>query len=197
MRDDTLTEDTLFEFAQDCAKVYCARHAAWRRYDDAVQEACVFLLRQRDKGKWETLSKPQLMFRTVNALVRWYQQEKRIRNKFRVEIEYGGAPDVADPQNDYERVDNFDEFHALSVRAARNAQLSGCVEMLEELARGYDALETVKKYGIAPTRARELYRKFLFEFKKLQPSPGMSVFDPDEMTEEEKIECPLFKTESH
>ena len=190
----TLDDASLLSFARQCAKAYCRRYAAQSQFDDAVQEACVYLLENR--GKW-TQPAAKLKRRVVGELVRKYQNERKLRSKFYRPIQYvESAPEEIADDADLERLERRDWLCARIRRAAANAGCADCLELLEAVALGEDVKSAASRFRVGVSKVRALYKRFLTELKKMSDAPGMILFDLADASEEETEECPLFKTES-
>lgn len=76
-----ITETNLFDFAKKVASLYCRKFSAWKQYDDAVQEVCVRLLKNRGCWEWD---ERRVVRQELLGLVRWYQNEKGLRRKNKI-----------------------------------------------------------------------------------------------------------------
>ena len=190
----TLDDASLLSFARQCAKAYCRRYAAQSQFDDAVQEACVYLLENR--GKW-TQPAAKLKRRVVGELVRKYQNERKLRSKFYRPMQYvESVPDRIQDDADLEQIERRDWLCARIRRAASNAERADCMEFFAAVALGEDIKTASARFRMSVSQGRALYKRFLTELKKLSDAPGMVLFDLSDAQDEEIEQCPLFKIES-
>lgn len=171
-----LEEDKLFEFAKECAAIYCQRRSAWSQFDDATQEACLFLLKNRDK--W-TLPQKFLRKQTVFALVRWYQNERRLRRQRKLERVDMPTETLFDA-NEQEQKIEAREIVELAIANAK--ETSG---IFRDYLEGRTLREIAEKHGTTTWRALEVVKNVKREIAKLS----------DEPLEGEKEECPLLYPE--
>lgn len=73
-----MTDNDVLQLAQESARVYCRRYSSYENYDDAVGDACVYLLEHREK--WDQEPR-KLKRRVVGELVRGYQRAHGLRLK--------------------------------------------------------------------------------------------------------------------
>ena len=164
-----MTDDQLFPLAQKCASAYCSKFGSWAQFDDATQEACVFLLRNRTK--W-SLPENELRNRTVLALVRWYQNENGLRRKSRLQ-----------------RVDfDVEKIEAEETENAARAVIEAALERFDEkelildLITGAGRKQVAEKYGVRLSEVDRIYKEFKTELCKFSNKPVKGEIES----------CPLF-----
>jgi hypothetical protein len=190
-----LDDDSLFEFAQRCARAYCKKYGCQDQFDDAVGESCAFLLKLKQKGYWETLPDRELKRRTVLALVRWYQDATKKRSKFyRPMVADPIAEEVPDDDDLFERLEREEEFLTFIRRALVNAECVGYIDVIVDVARGGGVADVARKHKAKATSVRSLYKRFLFELNKLDRKRGVKIINAEDATEDEKKSCPLLMT---
>ena len=162
-----MTDDQLFSFAQKCAKAYCSEYGAWSQEEDAVQEACVFLLKNR--AKWD-LPDSTLRTRTVLALVRWYQNENGLRRKTRLQ-----RVDL-DVELVEERKDD-----ALAIIDAALERFPYEQDIIRDLIAGFDRKTVAKNHKIRLSEVDRIFKEFKSELCKFSDLPVKG----------EKESCPL------
>lgn len=156
-----IDDDSLYSFARSCANAYCRKFGAPSQFDDATQEACLYLLERRDK--W-TLEARFLKRRVVFELVRRYQNEHGLRRTNmlkRVDLDVGRLSER-----------NRDDAKAQEARATidetiRNGGLELDREIVELIVDGWTRKEIAKRYGVPFREISEIYKRFLRELRKL------------------------------
>lgn len=162
-----MTDDQLFPLAQKCASAYCSKFGSWAQFDDATQEACVFLLRNRTK--W-SLPENELRNRTVLALVRWYQNENGLRRKSRLQ-----RVDL-DVELVEERKDD-----ALAIIDAALERFPYEQGIIRDLIAGFDRKTVAKNHKIRLSEVDRIFKEFKSELCKFSDLPVKG----------EKESCPL------
>ena len=185
-----MTDDSLVKLAKHCASSYCKQYKCWDRYDDAIGESCLFLLKLKEKGFWDTLEPSQLAHRTKLQLVRWYQNENKTRRKYRLKR----APfeeRIAIVDDRIDEIDRRDEDLSVIRRAAAMLAVStGSNLSWRRLCMTIEA--TARKYNVNSRMFRNVYSKFRFELQKIASgSGGVEIVDIADLTEEEIESCPL------
>ena len=171
-----LTETCLFDFARTCALAYCRRYAASEQLDDATQEACLFLLKNR--LLWER-SDSYLRFRTFYALVRWYQDERRMRARRRLVRAEAPVELVHDAVDAASRMEARE---IVDIAIERAKDVSG---IFREYLTGATQHEIASRRGLAESAGKEVIERVKTEIKKLS----------DEPLEREEERCPLLYPE--
>lgn len=189
----TVTDANVFDFAQMCARVYCKRYSCWEQFDDAVGESCLFLLKLKAKGYWETLAPRELTRRTVLRLVRWYQDEHKLRSKNRPTV-IAIIDDLEDADDRIERLERDEENLSMIRRAVNNANCVDCLDVILDVVRGERIEDTARKHKMKSSSLRRIYKRFLFELNKLDRKRGVKIINAEDATEDEKKSCPLLMT---
>ena len=191
-----LNDDSLEQFATRCARLYCKRYSCWEQFDDAVGESCLFLLKLKAKGYWETLAPRELTRRTVLRLVRWYQDEHKLRSKNRPTI-IAIIDDLEDADDRIERLERDEENLSMIRRAVNNANCVDCLDVILDVVRGERIEDAARKHKMKSSSLRRIYGRFLFELKKAGNIRGVKIVNAEDATEEEKLSCPLLMTLSN
>ena len=184
-----MDESRLFEFAQSCAKAYCARFWQPSQFDDATQEVCRFMLKNRDK--W---NRPDgaLKRRCVLRLVRWYQEINGLRRKVKPPVRVDAPLDAIedrerDDEGDAKRLYNLE----LVQRAIRQSGLPS--DWVEDLVYWKKTQKQVAaERGVSVSYIARRFARFKQEIERLFGVKGVEIVDAP--TEEEIEECPLFST---
>lgn len=171
-----LNEVDLFDFARKVATFYCRKHNKWDDYDDAVQEVCVHLLKNRAHLE---KSERVLYRQEFLHLVRWYQDSNGLRRKHKiVRADYP----VSDLSICGDILNDKEEAYALFEIAMKNG--SFCAEerdILWELIYKANRDEIAKSYGISNREVLRMKKKLEVELSRLSDVPVKG----------EKERCPL------
>lgn len=154
-----MTDEQLFPFARACASAYCARYGAWSQLDDATQEACVFLLKNR--AKWNR-SESALRNRTILALVRWYQNENGLRRKTRLQrVDF-----------DVENVPATDkEDDARAIVEAALERFPDEEAIIRDLIAGADRKTVATNHKVRLSEVDRIFKEFKSELCKFSDQP--------------------------
>lgn len=162
-----ITEANLFEFAKKAASLYCRKFSAWEQYDDAVQEVCLRLLKNRDC--WANDEKVVIR-QELLGLVRWYQNEKGLRRKNRIaQVDF----QTEDLSTTDEKQIALNDRRDLFERAMVNGRFFE--EEKEILRLAIDKIKTreeiAKDFRISKREIEWLIKKFAKELCKLSEEP--------------------------
>lgn len=185
-----LTESNLFEFAQKCARAYCARFKAWSRLDDAVGDACAYLLERKEK--W---SQPErtLKARVVGELTRLYQNEFGLRLKQppkRASVDVEKLEDVAKENGATRGIRSDDSLLEIMRRALDQPDVAPYRDAIEDiLCLDYSKKEIAEKHGLTQSQLSVVYKRYKNACRRLVPGRGVVIVDSSlDATEE----TPLF-----
>lgn len=162
---ERITDDNLFEFSQCCATSYCKKYGKWSQYDDATMEAALFLLKRRDR--WPTLDVAQWRTRTTLALIRWFQQSVKLRNKYRLRERVALERVEGRSNADLDAYEQREYDLSLIRRAASNAGCLDCLDAITAIVNGESIKVVAKRYQLSYGSTRSIYDRFLFELKKI------------------------------
>lgn len=185
-----MDESRLFEFAKSCAKSYCARFQQPSQFDDATQEVCRFLLKNRDK--WNR-SDGELKWRCVKRLIRWYQELHGLRRKKNKPLVRVDAPLEMVESRDGENEENDARLYNLDLiqRAIRQSNLPS--DWVEDLVYWKKTQKQVAaERGVSVSYIARRFARFKQEIERLFGVKGVEIVDAP--TKEEIEECPLFST---
>ena len=126
-----LDDSRLLTFAQSCASLYCKKHNSFQQFDDATQEACLYLLQHREK--WSQ-SEQSLRCRVVGELERKYQNERGLR--------------LSDPPR-------FIEAEKLDRYASQEPTVSQSIKTIDSvlMLRIVDEVKQLPDFQLEPTRS--------------------------------------------
>ena len=192
-----LDDDNLDSFARKCAAAYCKRFANWNQFDDAVQNAAIFLLEHRDK--WQ--KPPAVLFRrTVGQLIRNYQDERKLRTKNPIRI-VSGDVDRATAKNETDEIDDRldsggpsadDRRWSIIERAIQQPELVGKREIVRAIAAGKSNAEIAAAFNLSPGRISQIFAEFKTVCQRLALRPGLIDTKRIDPTPAERNETPLF-----
>lgn len=187
-----LTKDRVYEYAQNCARTYCAKHSAWGSFDDATSAAALYLLEHPEKWDQENAG---LKTRVVGELERQYQNEHGLRRKHmpkRVDIDVERLAVRKRPPSsvrpDCERM-------TIIQRALRQPGIARYAYIIEDiLSLKYTKGEIAKRHGISGARVSQIYREFKSVCRRLDPERAVAIVDTtrEDPTAEELEAAPLF-----
>lgn len=182
-----ITEDDVFEFAQKCARAYCRRFNAWSRLDDAIGDACAYLLEHREK--WSN-SNGALTVRVVGELISSYQKEYGLLLKNSPKIVVGDMSRVEDS-----RKTNDDPRFEIMRRALRQPEIAPYAEIVEDIiSLNYTRAEIAKKHGSTQSRLSQIFKTYKNVCRRLSEVQSVELANPDELdlTTKEKEKMELF-----
>lgn len=156
-----MTDDAVFLFAQSCAKTYCNMYKSFRQFDDATQEACLWLLQHRDK--WN-LPDSNLRCRIIWALIRWYQNEHGVRLKKRPE-RVEGFP-LEQCRSRYRDIKRHDDREMIET-AIERAGLAKYRGVVLDLLYGYNRKEIAIRQGLPSDKVTAILEELKPELRTL------------------------------
>ncbi len=175
-----LEEKDVFQFAERVAKSYCARVNNYRNIDDAVSEACVFLLEHRDQ--WNR--PPQWLYRrAVGQLIRNFQNEHGLRRKNRAFY-----TENYDLQTHAETVEvdapkRTDARIRIIERALKQPDFVEYAEVVRDIVAGMARTDIALKHNITQGRISQIFNRFKTVCQRLD--------EEREPTHEDKTKYPL------
>ena len=185
----TVTEESVYEFSQLCARIYCKQYSAWSQFDDATQDACLYLL--NNQKKW-TQPKPKLINRVIGELVRCYQKEHGLRRKSKLKRVDVNLSLIATKEE--REVD--DSRWSIVERALRQPDVAPNRSIVESLLEPDATVTTVaKKHGLTKARVSQIFKQFKAVCQRLHEDiPGVVLVDAHELnlTQEENEQMGLF-----
>lgn len=140
-----LKEYALESFAESVARIYCARFNDWNLYDDAKQEASVWLLKNR--RLW-TKPKKELTWRTFLAVCRWYQDQHGTRRKHKLKLVYQDDVEVMTETNVEERIDAKELFEQVVEQALILSKTQDDEELIRRHLSGETIQEAANRLGV-------------------------------------------------
>ena len=145
------------------------------QFDDATQEACLFLLKNRDK--W---NRPDayLRFRTFYALIRQWQNEHKARRRRRLS-------QVDAPLETIAVYDRSIDARDVIETAIQRARLENESAIVWELVDRRPRREVAAEHGTTVARVTEIYKRLVHAIGVLS----------DEPLPDEEESCPLFYPE--
>ena len=179
-----ISDANVLDFARKCASLYCNRRNAWLSYDDALQDACLYLLEHRDR--WADPEKV-LKIRVVGELVRKYQNEHGLRLKniprfTSLEYEDAKFAQSSDHFLDVAKMRN------IAGRATLQPELAPVSPILHLLLEG-KGKEAREKYNLSRSTLSKIKRSFLIVcLRILNQDEG----ERREITEKDRQAMPLF-----
>ncbi len=168
-----LADDDVFEFAKRCARTYCATYGAWRNLDDAVGDACLYLLSNR--ALWEK-SRSALLCRVVNALIRNYQNERGLRLKNPPRRTEFFEPSARDDSDSLE-YESQAERAERALKAPENAQDRPIIEAVLE---GRKKKDVAREFNVSAGRVSQIMAIYKNSVSRLSEERGASLVDPKE-----------------
>lgn len=182
-----VTDDDVFTLAKKSARLYCKKFNAFNQLDDAISEACVFILTQRRRGRLEALEEPQIKRRTVLALIRWFQNENGLRRTTKLTR----VPLSDEHESNKSSINEYEERETqlnLIRRAASNAQALDCLDVIYSIFTGEAIANVCKSKRLNKKIIAKVFIRFKFELGKLMRA---DTFEVENNGDTEK--CPLFK----
>lgn len=145
------------------------------QFDDATQEACLFLLKNRKIWNRE---ESYLRYRTFLALIRQWQNEHKARRRFRLS-------QVDAPIEAVATYDKSIDARNMIETAIQRARLENESAIVWELVDRRPRKEIATEHGVTVARISGIYNRLVHALRTLsdEPLPG------------EKEECPLLYPE--
>lgn len=192
MIDDT----TLFDFCSKCASQYCKRYGRRSDYDDAYQDAVVYLLEHREKWVQDA---GVLMKRVIGELIRGYQKSHGLRLKRRAHRVFIDLSRVSRQIPEVMNLIEVEESRRrrLVERALGQPDISRYRPLLESVLSGEHKGATARRYGITEGRLSQILKQFRSACLRLSEAGRVEIVGPQELDldAESKSRHPLFYAE--
>ncbi len=162
-----LEENNVFNLAIDISRFYCKRFKSWEQFDDATQEASLWLLKNRHK--W-SLTEKELISRGFLALVRWYQNANGLRRKYKLaKVTFDNFTNILDETD----IESNLEYNDLIETAIIGAGLEEYRSFLLAFTHGMRKTKAMKIYGPKNfEKADSIITQFKEEFKRRIANDG-------------------------